>query len=63
MPQYHTTSDPIYEYKQSAPSTYQENYSIMYPHSNFQHYRSSVPLSSGYDFTYDYNQQYYPCGE
>lgn len=63
MPQqYSSTTDAMYsDYKQTTLSSpYQENYPIVYPHANFQHYRSSMPLSGGYDFGYDYSQQYYP---
>lgn len=66
MPQqYSTTADAMYaEYKQSpVPSPYQESYPIVYPHANFQHYRSSIPLSSGYEFGYDYGQQYYSASQ
>lgn len=58
--QYHSLPDAMYvDYRQPPPS-YQENYHLMYPHSNFQHYRSSMPSSGGNDFGYDYSQQYYP---
>lgn len=63
MPQYHTTTEAIYDYKQPMPSAYQDNSSILYSHSGFPHYRSSMQFSGGCDFGYDYNQQYYPYGE
>lgn len=51
--------DTMYaDYRQPPPS-YQDNYHLMYPHSNFQHYRSTMPPSGGNDFGYDYSQQYY----
>lgn len=63
MPQQYPTmtNETMYtDFKQSSvPSPYQENYPIVYSHANFQHYRSTMPLSSGYDFGYDYGQQYY----
>lgn len=60
MPQqYHSLSDAMYsEYRQPPPS-YQDNYQMMYPHSNFQHYRSSLTSSGTNDFGYEYSQQYY----
>lgn len=61
MPQqYHSLSDPMYtDYRQPPPS-YQDNYQLMYPHSTYQHYRSSIAPSGGNDAGYDYNQQYFP---
>lgn len=51
------------DYKQSSVP-YQENYPIVYPHANFQHYRSSMPLSSGYELHgYEYTQQYYQTSQ
>ncbi|XP_031617763.1 muscle-specific homeobox protein tinman-like [Contarinia nasturtii] len=61
MPQqYHPLSDAMYaDYRQPPPS-YQDNYQMMYQHSNFQHYRSSIAPSGGNDFGYEYSQPYYP---
>lgn len=64
MPQYHAAADSIYDYKQTMPPAYQDNSSILYAHSGFPHYRSSMQFpAGGCDFNYDYNQQYYPYGK
>lgn len=60
MPQqYHSMSDAMYpEYRPPPPPpSYQDNY--LYPHSNYQHYRSSMPSSGVNEYGYDYNQPYY----
>lgn len=61
MPQqYHSLPDTMYtDYRQPPPS-YQDNYQLMYSHSNFQHYRTTMASSSVSDAGYDYSQQYYP---
>ncbi|XP_055315595.1 muscle-specific homeobox protein tinman-like [Sitodiplosis mosellana] len=62
MPQqYHSLSDAMYtDYRQPPPPpSYQENYQMMYPHSNFQHYRSALTSSGANDLGYEYSQQYY----
>lgn len=60
MPQqYHSMSDAMYTDYRQPPSSYQDNYQMMYPHSNFQHYRSSLASSGANDFGYEYSQPYY----
>lgn len=61
MPQqYHSLPDTMYtDYRQPPPS-YQDNYQLMYPHSNFQPYRTTIPSTSATETAYDYSQQYYP---
>lgn len=61
MPQqYHSLSDAMYtDYRQPPPPSYQDNYQMMYPHSNFQHYRSPLTSTAANDFGYEYSQQYY----
>lgn len=62
MPQqYHSLSDAMYtDYRQPPPPpSYQDNYQMMYSHSNFQHYRSPLTSTAANDFGYEYSQQYY----
>lgn len=61
MPQqYHSVPDAMYADYRQPSSSYQDNYQMMYTHSNFQHYRSSVTSPAANEFGYDYGQQYYP---
>lgn len=66
MPQqYHSLPDTMYtDYRQPPPPPpppYQDNYALMYSHSNFQHYhRSAIPSAGSSDTGHhDYGQQYY----
>lgn len=71
MPQqYHSLPDTMYtDYRQPPshppppppPPSYQDNYPLMYSHSNFQHYhRSAIPSAGSNDIGHEYTgQQYY----
>lgn len=69
MPQqYHSLTDSMYtDYRQPPPPpppppSYQDNFALMYSHSNFQHYHRPPPMPStgGHDDGgHDYSQQYY----
>lgn len=69
MPQqYHSLSDTMYtDYRQlpshphsHPPPAYQDNYALMYSHSNFQHYhRSAIPSTGSSGTGHEYGQPYY----
>lgn len=53
------------DYRQPPPPpAYQDNYSLIYPHSNFQHYHPSMSSTGSSittnDYGYEFNQSYYP---
>lgn len=70
MPQqYHSLADSVYaDYRQPPPPppppAYQDNYSLLYSHSNFQHYHPSMTSTGSSivtnDYGYEFNQSYYP---